>query len=215
MSSTDRIFLLIAIVACILGCVADELLLYSARGNFHTGDFLFFEDISTSRIYWGYFLGILVIPLELLGFHVVVKNLFQKESMQKTLFFLGICYLFVLGVVYHGIVSYLALIEKSQVIEPVFVEMSRQMHDPLVAILTLIFLALAFASFLLIRKQGNNLPKWLLFFNPLFVYIAVAALYFVFPLIGNYFMVAGLNFSILIFFLAFWLAVPKSSWVEE
>jgi len=199
--------MLIAITACILGCVADELLLYSPRGNFHTGDFLFYQDISLPRIYWGYFLGILVIPIELLGFHVVVKNLFQKESLQKTLFFLGICYLFVLGVVYHGIVSYVALIEKSQFIEPAMVKMSRQMHDPLVAILSLVFLALAVASFFLIRKQENGLPRWLIYFNPVFVYIAVALLYFVFPIIGNYFMVAGLNFSILIFFLAFRVAV--------
>lgn len=211
----DRLFLIIAIVAAVLGCVADQFLLYSPKGNFHTGDFLFFQDISISRITWGYFLGILVIPFELLGFHVLVNRIFTRDCWEKTLFFFGICYLFVLGVCYHGIVSYLGFIEKSKTIESTYVAASRQLHDPLVAVLTVVFIVLAVAAFYFLKREQHKLPSWLLFFNPIFVYAGVIVLYFALPVIGNHLMVAGLNFSILVFLSAFLMALGKEPQIAD
>ncbi len=201
----DRLFLIVAIIAAALGCVADVYLLYSPNGDYHLGDFAFFQDVSISGIVWGYFMGLLLIPLEMLGFHVFLKRLFPNKTQMQQHVFICIAYLFVLGVSYHAMAAFMGLLQKSGQHGEEIMNAATLMHDGLVAILVVSFLSIALLIFYLGKQSKNDLKRWLSIFNPIFIYAFIIGIYFFIPSVGNYLMVAGLNASILVFFLAFLL----------
>ncbi len=204
-----RTVLLISIFAAICGCIADVLLLYSANGNYHTGDLNFFHDISISRITWGYFIGILLIPFELLGLTVIGDELYPEKSTKRTLFQFVLEYLFILGLIYHGIISIMGIVKKEASNAEYVIELCNALHDPLVFILGLGFVFLTCGIVIPVIQRKTVFPKWLLVFNPIVTYAIILITYFALPAVGNYLMVAGFNFSILVFLIAAFIMLRK------
>ena len=194
--------ILISIVAAICGCIADVLLLYSSEGNYHTGDLNFFNEISLNRITWGYFIGILLIPFELLGLGVVGDELYPPQSRKRKIFQFILEYLFILGLIYHGIISIMGIVKKEASNGDYVIGLCNALHDPLVFVLGIGFVLLTCGIVLPVWRKETSLPKWIVVFNPIVTYAVLLAIYFLFPVVGNYLMVAGFNFSILVFLLA-------------
>jgi len=187
--------LLFAILAALLGSVADVLLLYNPEGNYHLGDYQFFHDISKGRLISGYYLGILFIGFELLGFWVITKAVFPNQKNTHRLFFTALCFLFLLGIIYHAAISFIGVFIKEIDNGLNIVNQYQLMFRPLEIIMGLFLIIITFFIVSRIYKGKTLLPKWVLFFNPVLVYGILILLYFTIPPIGNFLIVAGFNIS--------------------
>lgn len=205
--NNNKVYFWISMLAALVGCLADVLLLYSSEGNYHIPGFAFFDSISVKRIQWGYFLGILLIPFELLALNVIGDALYPRSRQKRNIYRFLLSYLFVLGVVYHGIISFIGIIKKETSNNMELLSICQSLHDPLVGVMGIGFVLLTIGIVFSVVKKEGILPKWILVFNPVVVYALVLLLYFGIPSIGNYLMVAGFNFSIFIFLGATYFAL--------
>lgn len=193
--SNKNSLLILSIFACILGCIADILLLYSPQGNYHLGDYQFFHDISKERMIPGYYLGILFIAFELLGFWVVSKVIYPKEDSKNKLFFSSVSFLFLLGIIYHAAVTFIGIFIKEVGNGLDIINAYQSLFRPLEIIMGLFLVLVTFFIVSRVLKGLTLLPKWIIFFNPVLVYAILILIYFIIPIIGNVLIVAGFNFS--------------------
>ncbi len=201
-NKNKRALLLISILACFIGCVADYLLLYSPKGNYHVGDYEFLLDIPKERLMWGHYLGILFIPIELLGFWVVSQTFSISGKNKPLLFFAAITFIMFSGVVYHGTLAFVGAILREAPNGTIILESVRNLFEPLSVIMAFFFVLFTIYLIYSILKKKTRLPKWIIWFNPAFVYLLVLGIYFTLPIIGNVLMVAGFNFANAIFLTA-------------
>jgi len=201
---------LIAILAALTGVVADTCLLYSAEGGYETGDFAFMGDISWSRLQWGHYLGILVIPFEALGILLVYRGL-QPAGHKIALgaLFLGIWIMFP-GVAFHGACYALRIpADMGGGAGTELMEILKTFVNPLGAVFAVGFFVLI-AVFAVKVWQGKSLfPRQVLLFSPLLTYPLWILSYFAFPPLGNFLLPAGFNLSMAIFFAAMILLPEK------
>lgn len=193
-SNKNSLFI-VSISACLLGCIADVLLLYSPLGNYHLGDYQFFQDISKERMIPGYYLGILFIAFELLGFWVVSKAVYPEEASKNKLFFVSISFLFLLGIIYHAAITFIGIFIKEVDNGLDIIHAYQSLFRPLEIIMGLFLVLVTFFIVSRIIKGVTLFPKWIIFFNPVLVYGLLILLYFLIPIIGNFLIVAGFNFS--------------------
>ena len=201
-----RWFGIIGIIAAFLGCVADVLLLYAPNGGYERQDYLFFEQIPQWRLTLGHYLGVLVIPLELIGFWQVYQAIKSAGNKYVIPVMLATVYVMVIGVAYHAMVSIGGTVIRaknyallSEEYFTSFFDTIKFYFEPFGAILFVLFLFISAGLFYIIWFRKTLYPKWVAFFNPLFVYLAIVVMYLLFPQhIGSMLMVAGFNFSILI-----------------
>ncbi len=207
--SYNKKLFFIGIVAAVLGCIADILLLYHPDGNYHLGDYQFFNGISKERIIWGYYLGILFIGFELLGFREICKALYPNHPSKAKLFLGALAFLFLLGIVYHAVVTFLGVIVKTSEQDLDILETYRLLYQPLEILMgtCLVFITLLLS--IRIWKGKTLFPKWVIAFNPAFIYALLILLYVALPLIGNVLIVAGFNLSNGIFIAICWWALSK------
>ncbi len=196
----------IGIAAAFLGCIADILLLYAPQGGYENMDYLFFHDISPTRLMLGHFLGILFIPFELIGFLQVFQMIKKAGNKWLVPLVIATIYVMVVGVTYHGMMgqmgSFLHFGAKTGISSnPLFVDTVTTMKayfEPLGFVLFLVFLFISLSLSYLIFTNKTYYPKWMAFAAPLFSYIVFFLLYTIVPSIGGLFIVAGFNLSILI-----------------
>jgi len=185
----------ISILAAFLGCVADVLLLYSPSGNYHLGDYQFFKEISKDRIIPGYYLGILFIAFELLGFWLVSKAVFPRNESKNRLFFAGVCFMFLLGIIYHAAVTFIGVFIKEVDDGLSIVENYQILFRPLELVMGLCLVVVTGFIVVRILQEKTLFPKWILWFNPALIYLLLIGLYILIPKIGNLLIVAGFNLS--------------------
>ncbi len=194
-----KVFLIISIIAAFLGCIADVLLLYSPNGNYHSGDYAFLMDISLDNIIWGHYLGVLLIPLELLGLWVVIDT-FNIKIHQKIIALCTIAWILTVGVAYHGMIVFVAEAMQKDGIHRAM-EL-KHYFEPFGAFLAIGFVILIVLMIIGLRKKISDLPLKIIFWNPAIIYLLLIILYFLFPPIGNILIVAGFNLSIAVFLMA-------------
>jgi hypothetical protein len=209
--SNKNLLFSISIMAACIGCIADILLLYHPDGNYHLGDYQFFLDISKGRMIPGYYLGILFIAFELLGFWLVSKAIFPKEKQKNSLFFASICFLFLLGVVYHAAVTFIGVIIKETPNGLDIINQYQSLFRPLEIIMGIFLIIPTFFIIQRVLKGNTLLPKWIVFFNPVLVYGIIILFYLFIPIIGNLLIVAGFNLSNGIFLAACFYALRNTS----
>lgn len=209
--SNKNLLLATSIIAAIIGCVADVLLLYHPDGNYHLGDYQFFLGISKERIIPGYYLGVLFIAFELIGFWLVSKAIFPKEKQKDRLFFASLCFLFLLGIVYHAAVTFIGVIIKEADNGLEIIQQYQSLFRPLEIIMGVFLVIPTFFIIQRILKGVTLFPKWIVFFNPVLIYGIVILLYLFIPVIGNFLIVAGFNLSNGIFLAACFYALRNIS----
>jgi len=63
----------------------------------------------------------------------------------------------------------------------------------------------------LILSLKTRFPRWVAFFNPLFIYLLCIAAYFSLPQIGNILLIAGFNLANALFLFISWIALRKKN----
>lgn len=183
-------------------------LLYVAQGAYEAQDYTFFRHIHTERLYAGHYLGILFIPLELLGFIAVYTAMYGVSARWRWAIAGLAVYMTVLGVAYHALLGQFALwthfASSAQVSTDIVATQSQLLlafFEPLGAILPILFAILSLAIAYCIYAYPTAYPRRFAWANPLSVYLLCVVAYLFSPSIGGIFLVAGFNLSILVWLL--------------
>lgn len=201
-----KTLLSISILAGILSCVADVLLLHAPGARYETMDYQFLLQIPLDRLLWGHYLGVLAIPFELPGLMLLALQF--RPISPRAPYFVGAAIVFVMmmGLVYHGNIVLVgdALQHSSNPIADI--ERLRPYFDPFGSALAGIFIVLSLAFAWVVFRGKTELPRKMLLANPLLSYLFCVLFYVVYPPLGAYFIVAGFNFSITILLISLRLA---------
>lgn len=199
---------MVGVMAALIGCIGDLLLLYAPDGGYEKMDYQFFDRISDWRLQLGHYLGVLFIPFELLGFLLVYYALRPAKSKLVLPIIASTVYVMIIGVAYHGMVGlggmvmhYQAQVQSDPASFTAFFDNFKLFFEPLGFVLFLVFLFISLGLFYIIRYDNTLYPRWVAFFNPLFTYIVIVLIYLLFPGIGSALMVTGFNLSILVLLL--------------
>lgn len=189
-----KIFIAIAMVASLVACVSDALLLYTPDAIYHTMDFEFFMGISETRLLIGQYLGICSIPFCLMGFWWLSRGLSPwNENAPWYAFALMMVAMF-LGVAYHASLPLVAI----QVKNLGGIEFVSSFFLPLGNIFAALYFLLSLSFLLIILFRETLFPRWMIWFNPIWVYLIAIGFYIWLPHIGNLLIVAGFNLANLI-----------------
>lgn len=207
---------IIALIAALVGAVADVLLLYNPAGGYETGDYSFLLTISDTRLLAGSFLGVFFIPFEILGLVHIYKAIKPAGKIIYPIIFLGVYAVFP-GVAYHGTVGLTATFVKfSEQLPDTYkafsverLEYIKSLFEPLGLALFVAFaiVSLLFAYVVVFKK--THYRSWMALFNPLAIYVVFVLLYLVYKPLGAILVPAGFNLAFFFFFLCSILAVKK------
>lgn len=201
------LLLRIGILAALLSCLADILLLYVPEGGYESGDYGFFFNIPPFRLLLGHYGGIFIIPLQLLGFVAVRKALMPAGRTWVNAISGLTVFLTVAGVAYHGQLGLFANfmqqlnigVKKAQLVAGL--QNCYPFFEPLAAVLMFLYAILSFLLAYTVAYKPTAYPRRAALGNPLAVYLVIILFYVVNKPIGGLFMVAGINFSIFIWLL--------------
>lgn len=197
-----RLMMVVAVLAGFLASVSDVILLYSPQGNYHSGDYLFFDGIPVWRIKLGQWLGLISIPLGLLGYWWVSRAMRPAGKNIPFWMFVFSSFVLIPGIIYHSTLPFVANLV--QMGEPGLAALDRLKFafEPLAVIFVVGFLGLVLWMAILILCAKSYFPRKILWIHPLPVFLIIILLYLFVPSIGNVLIVAGFNLTIAIFLLA-------------
>ncbi len=203
-----QLLLRLGLVAALVSCIADVLLLYVQEGGYEQGDYSFLFGVSATRLLWGTYLGFLAIPFQLLGF-LAVRQVLLPAGRQLVNGLSGLVFfLTVVGTAYHGQLGLYGFfmqqlnvgLKNAQLLTglkncPAFFE-------PLSTILMLLYVILSILlAYCVAYKPTHYRYRWVAWGNPALIYLVLLGFYWLNKPIGGLFMVAGLNFSIFLWLL--------------
>ena len=181
---------------------------FSPRGGYEGSDYLYFLDVSRSRLTWGHFIGVLAAPLYLVGYwHIAHMLRPAARWLGATVFGLGI-YAFIIGDVWLGGRVNLALTVKAR---EAATESSRALfsgllnelsahNEPLINIVRVLLLVISILMVCGIISGKTPYPRWVIIFSPIVIVIQIFSLYVMMPSIGVYLLPAAMNIAHAIFF---------------
>lgn len=197
---------LVGIFAAIMTGAGEFLLHYSDLANYaDDGQYAFLLNVSEWRLTSGHFIGVLAAPLYLIGMWHMYLGL--KPYNQKAAFILFVIssYGFVLGAVWMGSRSGIALLaqanaENSSEALVTLINYYILHSETLLQVIRVTTL-LTSVGFIIMVLSGKTLyPKWMALFNPIVLLIMSFVVFAVAPSIGKYTLPIALNVGYFLFF---------------
>ena len=201
-----KLLLIIACVGAFLGIISDCLLLWSSTAYFDIEALSYLGSMPPQNMRLGNFLGVTAIPLEFLALFAFIKP-GEKLAGQQLVFIVLALYMLVFGVLFH---SHL-LIQHEFMAKEIPLAMTLEAMEYYKAMVGLGFATAGLFIVLGIWKQWLRLPRWSILLSPLVTYLFWLILNEVYPPIGNVLLLAGLNLSMLIFFVCSIFLLPNST----
>lgn len=166
-------------------------------------DYLYFNDISASRLSFGHFIAVLAAPLYMLGYWHLSKKLEAAGPKQAKAFFLIGAYAFAVGTAWIGQRFFLATtvheIAGGQDLKSLLTVFSEH-NEPFVNVLRLAMLIVSILWIKLILTGKTAFPKWMAIFSPIALLALMFALYFFNTKIGLYVFPVAMNATHFIIF---------------
>ena len=181
---------------------------FSPRGGYEGTEYLYFLDVSRSRLTWGHFIGVLAAPLYLVGYWHIAQMLRPAARwLGATVFALGI-YAFIIGDVWLGGRVNLALTVKAREAAPeaaraLFSDLLNEIgahNEPLINIVRVLVLLVSILMVCGIITGKTPYPRWAIIFSPIVIVVQIFSLYVMLPSIGVYLLPAAMNIAHVIFF---------------
>lgn len=181
-------------------------------------DYLYFNDVSTSRLSFGHFIAVLAAPLYMLGYWHLSKKLEPAGPKQSKAFFLLGAYAFAIGTAWIGQRFFLAItvheIAAGQDLKSLLTMFSEH-NEPFVNVLRLAMLIVSILWIKLILTGKTAFPKWMALFSPIALLALMFALYFFKTTIGLYVFPVAMNAThFIVFALAMITARKTSSFID-
>jgi len=176
-------------------------------------DYIYFNDISSSRLTFGHFIAVLAAPLYMLGYWSLSKNLEPAGPKQSKIFFLVGAYAFAVGTAWIGQRFFIATtvheIAAGQDLKEMLTTFSEH-NEPFVNVLRLAMLIVSILWIKLILTGKTAFPKWMAIFSPIVLLATMFALYFFKTKIGLYVFPVAMNATHFIVFALAMFTTRKS-----
>lgn len=195
------------IIASIFASIADIMILYSPNGGYHLMDYLYLKDVPYQRLLIGHYLGLVAIPIYLLGLWWVAKALKPAGDQIPVRVFSFLVFMLILGVLYHGLVAMIWMLVNSQENPAALIEQGKVFFEPVSTFLILLVIVACSVFIYWVVKGKSLFPKWIIWCTPVFSFIIFILLYIFIPIVGNYLIVSGFNMSVGLFLFASWIAL--------
>jgi hypothetical protein len=198
---------IIGIAASILVGIADVVLLYNPEGGYDSSTFNYLAPIPPHRLWLGHFLGVLVIPFEMVGFWQVSRAIAIGARRAGLAFFFISAYSVILGTVFHAAIAPIGLLVQAINSEPqvpvAFTSLLNGISSSARVLTVLLNVGVVLSSLLFALAVGFRptlYPRWFAFLNPFVIFLLVLALASILPLVGNVIYPAAFSVAIFIFF---------------
>ena len=199
---------IIAMFGALLVGIGEFTFQFSEMGGYEGSDYLYFLDVSDTRLTIGHFLAVLVAPAYLIGYWHTAQMLRPAGRwLAAGVFGLGV-YAFMIGDVWVGGRVNLALTVKARAAaaveaQPQFSELLQAIsahNEPLIDIVRLLVLVISVLMIYGIFSGKSHYPRWIALFVPIVILVQIFALYCLIPAIGVYVLPAAMNTAHVIFF---------------
>lgn len=185
------------LLASILVGTGEFLLHFTPDGGIedvHT--YLFFNEVSETRLSWGHYIAVLSAPLYVLGYYFLSKQLEPAGRKQSKVVFVVGAYSFMIGAVWIGqryfIGETVHAIAAGADIGTLLTSFSEH-NEPLVNFLRVAMVVVSVLWIKLILSGRTAFPKWLAIFSPIVLLASFAGLYFAKTTIGLYLFPIAMN----------------------
>lgn len=185
------------LLASILVGTGEFLLHFTPNGGIedvHT--YLFFNEVSETRLSWGHYIAVLSAPLYVFGYYFLSKQLEPAGRKQSKVVFVVGAYSFMIGAVWIGqryfIGETVHAIAAGADIGTLLTSFSEH-NEPLVNVLRVAMVVVSVLWIKLILSGRTAFPKWLAIFSPIVLLASFAGLYFAKTTIGLYLFPIAMN----------------------
>lgn len=207
---------LVATLGALIVGIGEFTFQFSPLGGYEGADYLYFLDVSQSRLTLGHFVAVLAAPLYLVGYWHIAQMLRPAGRwLATTVFALGI-YAFVIGDVWLGGRVNLALTVKAREAAPgalraLFSDLLSDIgahNEPLINVVRVLVLIISILMVCGVLTRKSRYPRWIIIFSPIVIVIQIFAIYIIVPGAGVYLLPAAMNIAHVIFFaLSTWAAI--------
>ena len=199
MKNNIRFFGWLGLLASVMVGTGEFLIHFNPGGFNNEMPFGYFLGIAASRFTIGQYLMVSFIPLYVFGYwHLYLALKPGSENLAKAVLTLGI-FAFSIGGIWVGSRAHLGMTIQA-LSEANVPELQQKIIDSynlnieiLVQILRVVVLLISVFFVWAILKGGTLYPKWMVFFNPIFLLIIVFALFYFVRPIGQYLAPTAMN----------------------
>ena len=209
-STTIRWAGIIAILAALLGVIADLALQYTTNAaHLLSKQSLYLLDVPPSRLFLGHYLGIAAILFEIIGFWQIYRGLQPAGERLALPFLLISSFGAMLGAAYHATFIFVGLTLQAQ---SAGTEAARQIFSALLdsfnsariglaipALFGIVVSSLWYA--LIVGFRASTYPRWMAICNPLVFLLLIVVLTIGVPSLALVLAPTALNLSHLLFFI--------------
>lgn len=202
-----RIAGLVSILATIGQVVADLVLQYSSQGYDSNVAFL---GIAPWRVFTGHFLGVFVLPLQIVGYWLVCTLMLERSPRIFRVLFWVMAYGIIMGTVFHGLAAPTIFVMQAASAASGSAQSSWLSVEallnvavlPLAIVLLVSYLAMWSIFIVAVLAKPSPFPKWVVFFAPALLSVLITVLYMshVVPLLGNLLYPVVLSLPHLVFY---------------
>lgn len=196
----NKLFLtgFLGLLASIIVGTGEFLLHYSPQLVGNAGNYQFFQFVPKENLIAGHFLAVFAIPFYFVGYYHIYKMLEKgNKKLASIVFGLGILAFSIGGFwitsrAFLGTIVHLQNDIDSKIYQSIL-DNYTLISESLVQVLRIIILLLSVFFSIAILKGGTYYKKWMAFFNPIVLLLAVFAIYFISPQIGKYLAPIAMN----------------------
>lgn len=195
-----RLASIVSIGVALIAVAGDEISQYSSQG------YVSIAAVERGLPFWrlltGEMLGVLGIPLCLIGYWLVCRILRQSNVKWTNAMFWLVAETLVMGVVSHAIISS-AFIAMQAGNTPALMALANTLQNSAImpgALFLLGYLAFSIWYFVAVIKGQTLYPRWMAFVNPFLLSLLILGVSQVLPFVGNVLVPAWLSIPHVIFF---------------
>ncbi len=197
----NQFLLIVGVIGAILAGVGEWMLHYLPQVP--DGPLQILKSIPLERAQKGHFLSFLASPLYFAGYYGVMR-VFSSSSywLSRAILVLGIYSFAIAGMWISSRYMAAEIFQWSSnddllpYFHSIYIDFYQSMTW--VMIICIILISLIYVG--LIWNNQKGLPKWMMFFNPAFIYIGVLSTRYWLPYVGNHITVTAMNATHVIFF---------------
>jgi len=194
----------LGLLAAVLVGAGEFLLHFDALGRFAEGGaYEFMRGINENRTTIGHFLGVLIVPLYIIGFWHLMKMLEPANVLASRIAFVVMSYGIIIGAVWIGSRAGISTIVNSTSINnpASFISLYELRYENLLQVTRLAVLVFSGIFIWLVLSGRSHYPRWMALFNPIILILASFAIWAIVPVVGIYLMPIALNVAFALLFL--------------
>jgi len=191
---------LAGLLGAILVGTGEFLLHYDELARYGSG-FDFFKGVTEERATRGHFIGVLGVPLYVLGTWHLFKMLQPANERWARAGFFAMAYGFIVGGVWIGSRATAAYIVNSSGADAGQLELYELRYENLLTVVRIAALLFSLVMIALCISGRSYYPKWFAILNPIVLILVSFLAYVLAPSVGKYMMPIALNIAFFILFL--------------